>query len=77
MEMRLRKSIIVWISDTVSIVLLFFQFELRIAEHAAHIEKKFCEVNNFFFKKELISFFQEEWASLLSAVKPFSSDLEG
>ena len=40
------------------------------AVHAARTKGKMCE-------QQLISFFQEELASLLSAVKPFSGDLEG
>ena len=47
---------IVWISDTVNIVLLFFQFEHKMTVHAACKKKKICEVNNFwYFFKELIS----------------------
>ena len=34
-------------------MVLFFQFELKIAVHATHVKKKICEVSNFwyFFKK--------------------------
>ena len=39
--------LIVWILDTVNMVLLFFQFELKMAVHAACMKKKICEVNNF------------------------------
>ena len=44
--------LIVLIWDTVNMV-LFFQFELKMAVHAALTKKKICEVNNFryFFKK--------------------------
>ena len=43
--------LIFWTSDTVNIVLLFFQPEMTV--HAARTKKKICEVNNFwyFFKK--------------------------
>ena len=45
--------LIVWILDTVNMVLFFFQFELKMALHAALTKKKICEVNDFrcFFKE--------------------------
>ena len=45
--------LIVWILDTVNMVLLFFQFELNMAVYTALTKKKICEVNDFrcFFKK--------------------------
>ena len=48
--------LIVWILDTINMVLLFFQFELKIAVHAALMKKNICEVNNFWciFKKNFI-----------------------
>ena len=48
--------LIVWILDTINMVLLFFQFELKIAVHAAFMKKNICEVNNFWciFKKNFI-----------------------
>ena len=49
---------VVWIWDTVNMVLLSFQLEFKMAVHAALARKKICEVNNFwgFSKEELISF---------------------
>ena len=44
------------------------------------MKKKICEVNNFwYFSRRIIilMFFQEKLTSLLSAGKPFSSDLQG
>ena len=61
-------------------VLFFFQFELKMALHAALTKKKICEVNDFrcFFRRVnyILMFFQEELAPLLSMGKPFSSDPE-
>ena len=65
--------LIVWIPDTINIVLLFFQFELKMAVHTARMKKKICEVRVNF----ILMFFQEELASLLSAGGLFSSNLEG
>ena len=44
--------LIVWVLDTVNMV-LFFQFKLKMAVHAALTKKKICEVNDFqcFLKK--------------------------
>ena len=61
--------LIVWILDTVNMV-LFFQLELKIAVHILLTKKKICEVSNLwcFFKESyfILMFFQEEFASLLS-----------
>ena len=48
--------LIVWILDTINMLLLFFQFELKMAVHAALMKKKICDVNNFWciFKKNFI-----------------------
>ena len=45
--------LIVWILDTINMVLLFFQFGLKMVVYAALMKKKTCEVNNFWciFKK--------------------------
>ena len=45
--------LIVWILDTINMVLLFFQFELKITVHAALMKKNIYEVNNiwYFLKK--------------------------
>ena len=43
---RLLSFLIVSISDTIIMVLLFFQFELKIAVYAALTKKKIHEVNN-------------------------------
>ena len=45
--------LIVSISDTVNMVLPFFQFELKMAVHSPFTKKRIYEVNNFwyFFKK--------------------------
>ena len=40
---------IVWILDTVNMVLLFFQFEHKMAAHAALTKEKIDEVNNFWY----------------------------
>ena len=51
---RLLSFLIVSISDTIIMVLLFFQFELKIAVYAALKKKKIHEVTtyvNYFFKK--------------------------
>ena len=40
-------SSLVWILDTVNMVLLLFQFKLKMAVHAALTKKKICEANNF------------------------------
>ena len=61
----------VWISDTIN--MLFFQFELKMAVHAACVNEKICEVRADF----ILIFFQEELASLFSAGRPVSSNLEG
>ena len=56
-------------------VLLFFQFKLKMAVDAARTKKKICKVNNFYtFLRRvnfILMFFQEEVASLLSLAKPF------
>ena len=39
--------LIVWISDTINMVLLFFQFKFKMVVHAICMKKKICEVNNF------------------------------
>ena len=39
--------LIVWILDTINMI-LFFQVELKIEVDAALTKKKICEVNNFF-----------------------------
>ena len=62
----------VWISDTIN-MLLFFQFELKMAVHAACVNEKICEVRADF----ILIFFQEELASLFSAGRPVSSNLAG
>ena len=41
--------VIVWIPDTANMVLLFFQFELKMAVHAARTKKKMYEVINFWY----------------------------
>ena len=60
-------------------VLLFFQFKLKMAVRDAFMKKKIYEVNNFsyFFKKSyfILMFLQEELVSLYNG-KPFSN-LEG
>ena len=71
--------LLIWILYTVNMV-IFFQFEFKFGcTHCTHTKKKsvkwttfdvFLRRVNFIFK-----FFQE-LASLLSAGKPFSSDLE-
>ena len=45
--------LIVWILDTINMVLLFFQFELKMVVYAALMKKKICDMNNFWciFKK--------------------------
>ena len=53
----LLRFLIVWNLDTVNMVLLFFQFELKIAVYAALTEKKNCAVNNFFILMFLIESF--------------------
>ena len=71
--------LVVWISDTMNMV-LFFQFQLKMAVHAMHKRKivkwktfdTFLRSINFIFM-----FFQEELPSFLSAGKTFPSDLEG
>ena len=54
-------------------MLLFFQFELKMAVHAACVNEKICEVRADF----ILIFFQEELASLFSAGRPVSSKLAG
>ena len=69
------------ILDAVNIVLLCFQFELKMGVHAASTNKKIFEVHKFwyFFRRVnfILIFFKKELASLLSAGKPFSGDIEG
>ena len=50
--------LIVWISDTIKTVLLFFQFELKMAVHNAHAKKKnlWSEQLLLLFKEKLVSF---------------------
>ena len=72
--------LIVWILDTINMVLLFFQFELKMAVHAALMKKKSVKWTTFdaFLRKiSFLMFLQEELASLLSTERPFSGDLEG
>ena len=61
-------------------VLLFFQFELRMAVHTARTNNEIYEVNNFWYFLRRVNFififFQEELASLLSAGNPFFGNLE-
>ena len=70
----------VWISDTVNMVLSFFQFELRMAAHAAGTNNEIYEVNNFWYFLRRVNFilifFQEELASFLSEGNPFFGNLE-
>ena len=54
-------------------MLLFFQFELKMAVHAACVNEKIREVRADF----ILIFFQEELASLFSAGRPVSSNLAG
>ena len=74
---RLLSFPILWISDTVNMVLLFFQFELKMAVHATCTKTKnyvkWTTFNTFLRKVNFIYNF----ASLLSAWKPFSGNLEG
>ena len=74
--------LIVWISYTVNMILLFVQFELKMTVDAAILNKKksvkwrtydtFLRRVNF-----ILMFLQKELTSLLNMGKPFSSDLEG
>ena len=61
-------------------VLLFFQFELRMAVHAARTNNEIYEVNNFWYFLRRVNFilifFQEELASFLSEGNPFFGNLE-
>ena len=62
-------------------VLLFFQFELKMTVHAVRTKKKksvnWTTFDTFLGRVNFIlMFFQEELASLLSTGKPFSHDLE-
>ena len=70
----------VWISDTVNMVLSFFQFDLRMAVHAARTNSEIYEVNNFWYFLRKVNFififFQEELASILRAGNPFFGNLE-
>ena len=62
-------------------VLLFFQFKLKMTVHAAHTKRKVLKSKTFdtFLRKVdlVFMFFQEELASLVSLEKRFSGDLEG
>ena len=73
----LSSFLIVWISDTVNMALLFFQFKLKMAVHTTLTKKKIYEVNNFdtFFRRVnlILMFLQEELASLKNPGKPFSN----
>ena len=72
--------LIVWILDTINMLLLFFQFDLKMAVHAALMKKisvKWTTFNAFLRKISFLMFLQEELASLLSTERPFSGDLEG
>ena len=67
------RFLIGWILKTENVVLLLFQFELKMAVHATSTKKKFCKVNNFWYFLRvnfLLMYFQEELASFLSAQKP-------
>ena len=58
--------LIVWILDTINMLLLFFQFELKMAVHAALMKKKSVKWTTFdaFLRKiSFLMFFQEELAS--------------
>ena len=71
--------LIVWILCTIN-MLLFFQFELKMAVHAALMKKKsvmWTTFDAFLRKISFLMFFQEELASILSTGRPFSGDLEG
>ena len=72
--------LIVWILDTVNMV-LFFQFELKRAVHAALTKKKSMKWITFdtFLRRVnfILMFLQEELASLLSMGKPFSGNVGG
>ena len=62
-------------------VLLFFQFKLKITTHYTLEKKKSVKLTTYdtFLRRVnfILMFFQEELASLLSVVKPFPGDLEG
>ena len=59
-------------------MVLFFQFELKIAVHATHAKKKICEVNNFwYFFKKSFDVFSRRVSFFLVAGKPFLNNLEG
>ena len=73
--------LIVWILDKVNCIIIFSI--QKIAEnvvHAACLKKKICEVNNFWYFLRrvnfILMFFKEDLDSLLSAGKPFFSNLE-
>ena len=71
--------LIVWILCTIN-MLLFFQFEIKMAVHAALMKKKsvmWTTFDAFLRKISFLMFLQEELASLLSTGRPFSGDLEG
>ena len=71
--------LIVWILCTIN-MLLFFQFELKMAVHAALMKKKsvmWTTFDAFLRKISFLMFLQEELASLLSTGRPFSGDFEG
>ena len=82
--------LIVWILDTGNMVLLFFQFKLKMAAHFADTKKKIRSTHKekdlwseqltiLFLRKVnfILMFFREELASLSSAGMQFPGDLEG
>ena len=78
--------LIVWTSDTVNIVLLFFQpgmtARAKKKKYTLHVRrKKYVKWTTFdtFLRRVnfILIFFQEELAFLLCAEKPFSGNLEG
>ena len=73
--------LIVRILDTIDMVVLFFQFEFKMAVQAARTKRKFLKWTTFdtFLRKVnfIFMFFQEELASPVSAGKPVSGNLEG
>ena len=59
-------------------MVLFFQFNLKMAVQAACMKRKFVKRTTFLRRINFIfMLFPEELASLVHAVNPFSSDLEG
>ena len=73
----LSSFLIFWILDTVSMVLLFFQFKIKMAVYAVCKKENICTTFDTILRRfSFILMFFQDLTFLLSVGNPFSGDLE-